>query len=270
MSMETVRPEWLPADADAERPSIARMYDFFLGGTRHMEVDREVARAAVAAAPGIKLLIWQNRKFLKRVARYAVELGIDQYLDLGSGIPARGNLHSAVQAVNPQARVVYLDIDPVAVARGEELLAGNEYAVALRGDITAPETILAEPKVRGLLDFDRPVALLLLNVLHFLPFDSVEPAVARLRDALAPGSLLAISHGTADLGGDDPTGITNVYAGAFGHMAMRTYDQVAALFGDFDLVTPGIVDLPDWRGEPSGIGSQIGPVNCYAGAAIKR
>lgn len=265
----STRPDWLPPEADPQRPSIARMYDFFLGGSNHLEVDREVAREAVAAAPGIKFLIWENRKFLKRVARFAAELGIDQYLDLGSGIPARGNLHSTVQAINPQARVVYVDIDPVAVARGEQMLADNPYGAALQGDLAEPARILAQPAVRDLIDFSRPVALLLLNVLHFVPFDKVEPAVAHYRSVLAPGSLLALSHGTADLHAQDPSGITEVYARAFGQMAMRNRDQVAALFGDFELVEPGIVDLPQWRPEPGSLGSRLGPVNCYAAAAIK-
>lgn len=264
------RPDWLPPEADSQRPSIARMYDFFLGGSNHLAIDREVAKEAVAAAPGIKFLIWENRKFLKRVARYAAELGIDQYLDLGSGIPARGNLHSTIHAINPQARVVYVDIDPVAVARGRQLLVNNPNGTALRGDLTEPEKVLSAPALNELVDFTRPVALLLLNVLHFVPFDKVEPAVAHYRAALAPGSLLALSHGTADLQGGDPSGITEVYARAFGQMAMRDHRQVAALFGDFELVEPGIVDLPDWRAENSSLVSRLGPVNCYAAAGIKR
>jgi S-adenosyl methyltransferase len=268
--MDTTRPDWLPPDADTQRPSIARMYDFFLGGSRHLEVDREVAREAVAAAPGIKLLIWENRKFLKRVGRFAAEAGIDQFLDLGSGIPARGNLHTVVQAINPQARVVYVDIDPVAVARGEEMLSGNGYATALQGDITRPAPILAAPELRKLIDFDRPLAVLMLNVLHFVPFDAVEPAVAEFRAAMAPGSPLAISHGTNDLHGGDPSGISEVYARAFGQMCMRTRAQVEALFTGFTLVEPGIVDLTEWRPDAGSFGGRLGPVNCYAAVGIKQ
>lgn len=263
------RPDWLTEDSDTTRPSIARMYDFFLGGSRHLEIDREVAAKAVQAAPYIKILIWENRKFLKRVGRWAASQGIDQFLDIGSGIPAGGNLHTVVQQVNPSARVVYVDIDPVAVARGRELLADNPYAGALQGDVTVPAEILAAPEVRQLIDFSRPVAVLLLNVLHFVPYGAVEPAVAALREVLVPGSALAISHGTGDLESTDPTGISKVYAEAFGQMTMRDESAFATLFGDFELVEPGIVDLPQWRPD-SAVAARMGVVNCYAAAALKR
>ena len=267
--MDTTRPDWLTEDADPSRPSIARMYDFFLGGSRHLEIDREVAARAVRAAPGIKFLIWENRKFLKRVGRWAAAEGIDQFLDVGSGIPAGGSLHSVVRRLQPAARVVYVDIDPVAVARARELLADDPAAGAVQGDVTEPAAVLAAPEVRQLLDLDRPVALLLLNVLHFVPYGKVEPAVAEFRAALAPGSALAVSHGTGDLDSTDPTGLTEVYADAFGQMTMRDRRQFGALFGDFELVEPGIVDLPQWR--PDGAGAaRFGPINCYGAVAVRR
>lgn len=263
------RPDWLPADADTEQPSIARMYDFLLGGERHVEADRDVARQAVAAAPGIKLLIFENRKFLKRVTRHAVERGLDQILDIGSGILAKGNVHEVAHRINPRARVVYVDIDPVAVARGRELLAGEPRAAAVRGDVTDPAAILRSPDVNALIDFARPVALLMLNVLHFVPPHTVEPALDAYRAALAPGSLLSITHGTADGLGGRPPAIADVYARAFGQMTMRTGAQLRTLFGDFELVEPGIVDLPRWRAEPGSLAERVGAVHCYGAAAVK-
>jgi hypothetical protein len=264
------RPAWLPDDADTERPSIARMYDYFLGGTRHVEKDREVAREAHRAAPGIKILILENRKFLQRVARLAAESGISQFLDIGSGILARGNVHEVVHAVNPDGRVAYVDIDPVAVTRGRELLAGDPRTVSVRGDLTEPGDILGDPEIRGLLDFSRPVALLLLNVLHFVPRQSVTPAVAAYRAALAPGSLLSVTHGTADTLGGVPPAIAEVYGRAFGQMEMRTAAEVAGLFGDFELVEPGIVDLPQWQPGATALKpSRAGLVHCYGAAAFK-
>jgi lysophospholipase L1-like esterase len=266
------RPEWAPAEADVDRPSIARMYDYLLGGTRHTAADRAVAHAAVAAAPGIKLTIWENRKFIKRAVRYAVAQGVTQILDIGSGIPARGAVHEVARRIDPAVRVVYVDIDPVAVRRGTQLLAGTPGSASVRGDLAEPEEILTHPEVASLLDFGRPVALLLVNVLHFVDPAKVAPALAVYRDRLAAGSLLAITHGTAD-GEDRAGGISEVYAGSYGHMTMRTKTEVGELFGDFDVVDPGVVQLPEWRPDPSPLssrlGTQVGAVNCYAAVGVK-
>ncbi|MFD0689914.1 SAM-dependent methyltransferase [Actinomadura fibrosa] len=273
------RPGWAPDEADVERPSIARMYDYLLGGTRHTAADRAVAHAAVAAAPGIRLTLWENRKFIKRAVRYAVGRGVDQILDIGSGIPARGAVHEVARRTDPSVRVVYADTDPVAVERGAELLAGTPGCASVRGDLTEPGKVLALPEVASLLDLDRPVALLLVNVLHFVDPDLVGAALAEYRDRLAPGSLLAITHGTADGTGatdgaaDGAASLSDVYAGAYGHMTMRTRDEVTALFGDFTLVPPGVVDLPDWRPAPSPLsarlGGRAGSLSCYAAVGVK-
>jgi lysophospholipase L1-like esterase len=268
----TARPDWAPAEADVDAPSIARMYDYLLGGTRHTAADRAVAHAAVAAAPGIKLTIWENRKFIKRAVRHVVDRGVTQILDIGSGIPARGAVHDVARRIDPDVKVVYVDIDPVAARRGAELLDGISGTASVRGDLTAPDELLARPETAALLDFDRPVALLLVNVLHFVDPAKVAPALATYRARLAPGSFLAITHGTAD-GDDHAGGISEVYAGAYGHMTMRSKAEVAGLFGDFELVDPGVVQLPDWRPGPSPLssrlGTRFGAVNCYAAVGIK-
>jgi S-adenosyl methyltransferase len=266
-------PEWAVDGANLARPSIARMYDYLMGGSRHVEKDRDVARDAAAAAPMIKLTIWENRKLIKRVVRELVTGGVTQILDIGSGIPARGAVHAVAHAIDPAARVVYVDIDPVAAARGAELLAGKPGCASVQGDLTRPQDILRHPEVVSRLDFTQPVALLFFNVLHFLDKAAVSAALDSYREALVPGSQLAISHGTADI---DRRGdaIGQVYAGAYGHLNWRTRDELRLLFGDFELLEPGIVLLPDWRPEPSPLSSSLGgrgaPVNCYAGVGVKR
>ena len=265
-------PDWAPESADFDKPSIARMYDYLLGGTRHSTKDRAVAEEAVAAAPGIKLTIWENRKLIKRITRYAAAQGITQILDIGSGIPARGAVHTLAHAINPAIKVVYVDIDPVAAARGAELLADTPNGASAQGDLSKPHEILALPEVTSQIDFGKPVALFFLNVLHFLDPAAVQAALAVYREKLAPGSLLAISHGTADED-DHSGGISKVYADAYGHTHMRTKEELAELFGDFTLIEPGVVQLPDWRPEPSPLSGsldlKVGAVNCYAAVGIK-
>lgn len=268
-------PEWATAaqGCDFSRPSIARMYDFLMGGTRHTEKDRAVARDAMAAAPMIKLTIWENRKVLKRIVRELTVAGITQILDVGSGIPARGSVHAVAHAVNPDVKVVYADIDPVAAARGAELLAGKPRCASIQGDLTKPAQILGHPDVVSRLDFTRPVALLFLNVLHFLGKDEVSSALEAYRAALPSGSYLAISHGTGDID-DRGAAISEVYASAYGHLNWRTKDELSQLFAGFTLLDPGIVLLPDWRPEPSPLSVRLGArgaaVNCYAAVGVKR
>lgn len=266
-------PEWAAEGSDFSRPSIARMYDFLLGGTHHTEKDREVARDAMAAAPMIKLTIWENRKFLKRIVRELVGGGIGQILDVGSGIPARSSVHAVAHSINPDVKVVYVDIDPVAATRGAELLADKPFCTSVQGDLTKPVDILKHPEVASRLDFSRPVALLFLNVLHFLDKDEVSSALGVYRASLAPGSHLAISHGTGDID-DRGNAISQVYASAYGNTNWRTKEELRQLFGGFELLEPGIALLPHWRPEPSPLSSRLGArgaaVNCYAAVGVKR
>lgn len=264
-------PSWAVDGADLDHPSIARMYDYLMGGSRHAEADREIAHDAVRAAPRIRLTIWENRKALKRMVRYLVGEGITQILDIGSGIPARGAVHSVAQAMNPEVKVVYVDIDPVAAARGADVLANDANGASVQGDLTQPERILALPEVTSMLDFNKPVALLFLNVLHFVDPVKVTAALAVFRDALAPGSYLAITHGTGDQSTDGED-ISKVYAGAYGFAHWRTKEELVDLFGDFRLIEPGVVQLPEWRPEPSPLSGAFirgGALNCYAAVGVK-
>jgi hypothetical protein len=186
-------------DIDVTRPSAARVYDYFLGGAHNFEVDRQLAEQIARLTPNLAETMRANRRFLRRAVRFLVAEGIDQFLDIGSGIPTVGNVHEVAQDANPAARVVYVDIDPVAVAHSRAILAGNERAGVLRADIREPERILAEAVALGLVDLNRPLAVVLAGVLHFIP-DADDPAgiAARLRAPLAPGSFLLVSHATQD------------------------------------------------------------------------
>lgn len=190
-------PDWVPEDVDWRKPSPARVYDAQLGGAHNFEVDREVARQVAKVMPELPALLRANRSFLRRSVRFLIEAGVTQFLDLGSGIPTVGNVHEVAQAIDPACRVAYVDIDRVAVAHGRRLLAGNPNAVARRGDLRLPETVLADPAVRATLDFGRPVAMLMVAVLHFVA-DADRPAeiVRRLLAEAVPGSYLVLSHGT--------------------------------------------------------------------------
>src|SRR5438132_13046061 len=172
----TDRPAWAPQDIDINLPSAARMYDYYLGGGHNFAADREVAERALAIMPEGRQLAQINRAFLRRAVRFCVAAGLRQFLDLGSGIPTLGNVHEVAQAASPLSKVVYVDIDPVAVAHSRALLESNDLATAVLEDLRKPESVLTNPAVRGLLDLKRPVALLMLSVLHFVQ-DEDDPAM---------------------------------------------------------------------------------------------
>ena len=244
------RPDWAPPEVDIDRPASARIYDYMLGGTHNFAADRAVAERAIAAMPQLPGVLRGNRMFLRRAVRFlAAEAGIDQFLDLGSGIPAKGNVHQIAGRINPDVRVVYVDIDPVAVAHGRAILANVAHADAMGGDLRDPRAVLADPVVAGLLDLDRPIAVLLVATLHFIP-DAEGPAgiLAALRETLAPGSFVAISHATED--GQPPSGqrdAQEVYARADNAVIMRTGPEIEALLDGWELVAPGLVRCPLWR-----------------------
>jgi O-methyltransferase involved in polyketide biosynthesis len=244
-------PFWAPAGIDAERPSAARMYDYFLGGSHNFAVDREFAERVLAAAPEGVHVARANRAFLRRAVRYCVGEGIRQLLDIGSGIPTLGNVHEIAQQAAPDARVAYVDLDPVAVEHSRHLLAGNELATSVQADLRDPEAILADPEVVRLIDLSRPVAVLVVAVFHFLSDDAeVTRILTTLGDRVAPGSLLVISHGTDEDWPDGAEKITEVYRTAANPLTARSREQVRRMFDGWTLVDPGVVPCPDWRPEP--------------------
>jgi hypothetical protein len=236
------RPSWVPAEVDLSRPSAARVYDYYLGGSHNLEVDRRMAREAISLWPDLPAIMQSNRAFLRRSVRYLAGQGITQFLDIGSGIPTVGNVHEAAQQADPRARVVYVDVDPVAVAHSSAILAGDERTAVVHADLREPETFLEDPTVRAMLDLDQPIAVLMVAVLHFVG-DKDDPfgAVARVRDRLAPGSHLAAAASHRKLYSRTPTPMT-----------MRSRDEIAQFFDGFDLVDPGLVWLPLWRPDNPG------------------
>jgi hypothetical protein len=242
------RPDWAPAGIDTDRPSTARIYDYLLGGSHNFAVDRELAQRGIAEMPELPALAHANRAFLLRAVRVLLDAGVRQFLDVGSGIPTRGNVHEVAQRVNPDARVMYVDIDPVAVAHSQAILAGNDRAGVISGDLRRPEAILDHPDLRALLDLDQPVALLLLAVLHFIP-DTEDPGgiTARLRDRLAPGSYLTISHWTVDGRPQEWERARELSKQVPVPPTPRTRAEVERLFAGFDLIEPGVVWVTQWR-----------------------
>jgi hypothetical protein len=245
------RPEWAPIGIDLDRPSAARVYDFYLGGFHNFAADREMGRQAVQMWPDLPEIMRSNRGFLRRAVEFLVDAGVRQFLDLGSGIPTVGNVHEVAQRLAPDSRVVYVDNDPVAVEHSQAILAGDDGTVVVQADLRDPDAVLGDPAVRTLLDLNRPIAVLMVAVLHFVP-DDADPAglVARFRDAVAPGSYLALSHATTGERADRAAEHRGLYQRTATPMTMRTREQVEHLFDGWELVQPGLVHLPQWRPEP--------------------
>ncbi|MFI0447081.1 SAM-dependent methyltransferase [Actinomadura sp. 6N118] len=259
-----------PSEFDPSVPNIARMYDYYLGGKDHYEVDRARADEAIVADPTLLNLIKENRAFLGRAVRYLAQQGIDQFLDIGTGLPTQQNVHQIAHSVNPDARVVYVDYDEQVVTHGRALLAGLGETRMVQADLRRPQEILDHPDVKRTLDFSKPVALLLVATLHFVP-DEDDPAgiMAALRDALAPGSHLALTHASADGVPDVVAKVVEVYKRTSAPGTPRTGDQVTGLFGDFEMLDPGLVWAPLWRPQRPVSMDEAKRVWFYAGVGRK-
>jgi hypothetical protein len=269
------RPDWAPESIDVNRPSASRIYDYWLGGSHNFAVDREIAREVSALNPDVALIMQVNRAFLHRAVRLLIGEGIRQFLDLGSGIPTLGNVHEVAQKASPDAKVVYVDIDPVAVAHSQHILGDNPNAMIIQEDLRNAEVILADPRMRGLLDFDQPIGVLMMAVLHFIPReDNAEAIVGRFRDALAPGSFLALSHGTADGLRITPEQLDrglDQMARTTTPATTRTRAEIERFFTGLDMVEPGVVWTAQWRPEhPDEVIEQPERCAAYAGVGRKR
>ncbi|MRH90837.1 methyltransferase domain-containing protein [Nocardia sp. SYP-A9097] len=265
------RPSWAPEGIDLDRPSASRVYDYFVGGMHNFEIDRELAQMIEKFTPNVAETMRANRDLLRRCVRFLTDAGIDQFLDLGSGIPTVGNVHEVAQARNPEARVVYVDIDPVAVAHSQAILDGNPLATIIHADMAQPDSILQDPEVLQLLDFDRPIAVLLLGVLHFVP-DDADPAgaVAKLLRVCAPGSYVAITHATADGQPAEVLEAQKLSGRTSTEIVLRGHDEIATYFRDWTLLEPGLVQLPLWRPDnPDEVVEQPERSGAYGGLARK-
>jgi hypothetical protein len=268
-----MEPGFTPSQIDTTTPHPARMYNAYLGGKDCYSADREAARAVLSAWPEVRAMAKANRAFMQRAVRFlAGEAGIRQIIDIGTGIPSAGNVHQVAAEIAPGIRVAYVDNDPIVHVHASALLTGTGSTAIVLADLRDPEAILTHPGVRDLIDFTRPVALLLVAIMHFIT-DRDDPAriIATLRDALPPGSYLALSHGTADL---HPPGTASQAAASYDNTAaplvLRSHAQVTTFFSGFDLVEPGLVQAPLWRpdGKPPRP-RDLAKIGIYAGVARK-
>jgi S-adenosyl methyltransferase len=243
---------WVPPGVDTKRANVARVYDYWLGGSHNFLADQDVARAIMAVVPAAREAARDNRAFLRRAVRFLAASDIRQFLDIGSGIPTEGNVHEVAEEASPGARVVYADNDEVAVAHSRAILAGNSDAAVIEADLREPQTILASDTVRELIDFAQPTGLLLNMVLHFID-DAEDPwqTVAALRDALAPGSYLVLGHLTDENKPMVAHAAEDVYnRSVTTNIHLRSRPDILRFFDGFDLVDPGLVYIPHWRPDP--------------------
>ncbi len=242
------RPDWVPTDVDVDVPSAARVYDYFLGGAHNFAVDRALAEEIARMTPNVGDTMRAGREFLRRAVRYLVHAGIRQFLDIGSGIPTVGNVHEIAQQLAPESRIVYVDNDAVAVAHSRAILEGNDRAAVLQADVREPQKILTDPELLTMLDLSRPVGILLAGIMHFIHDEADPPGiVAQLRDAVAPGSYVVISHVTYE---DQPPEVVEAQklsARTATEIVLRSRAGILEQFRGFTLVEPGLVHLPLWR-----------------------
>ncbi|MFB7874208.1 SAM-dependent methyltransferase [Nocardia sp. NPDC056064] len=243
-------PSAVPVGVDTTRASIARVYDAALNGKDNYEVDREVLAQVRTVAPQVNDLAWANRDFLIRACRFLARAGIDQYLDLGSGLPTAENTHQVVQRVNPQSRVVYVDNDPSVLVHAQALLASNTRTRIAEADIFRPLEVLTNPTVRNELDFQRPLAVFHIGTLHHYLGDDAAAIMQTYIDALPSGSFVAIAH-FHDPETPEYTELAQRMEEKFIHSPMgsgrfRTRAEIQAMFGTLEMVAPGLVRCDDW------------------------
>jgi S-adenosyl methyltransferase len=238
---------------DTTTPNVARIYDYLLGGKDNFAADREAAGQLIAAIPDVAAIARDNRSFLGRVVRYlAGQAGVRQFLDLGGGLPTQANVHELAQGVAPDVRVVYVDNDPVVASHGRALLFTRDRVAMVLADLRDPASVWQHPDVAGLLDWTQPIAVLCTSTLHFVA-DEDEPhqIIAQYSDRMAPGSYLAITHGTME---EDPAGerdqAAGVYRQASSQLHVRPLADVRRFFDGFEFVEPGLVWITEWRPEP--------------------
>ena len=262
-------------DLHTDQPHPARVYDYLLGGKDNFAADRAAAEAGLRANPNSRIPPRENRAFLGRAVRYlAGEAGISQFLDIGTGIPTSPNVHEVAQQIEPRARIVYVDNDPIVLTQARALLTtGPEGRTAyIDADLRDIDAILGSAELQQTLDLSKPVGLLLIAVMHFIP-DEDDPwaLAARLLAALPPGSYLALSHLTGDFDPAAWAGVVAVYRRSGVTMQVRPKPDVERFFAGLDLIDPGVVSLPQWRPDPSDVGSPPcdAAVSVYGGVARK-
>jgi hypothetical protein len=254
-------PRRIPPEIDIRKPSAARVYDAILGGKDNFPWDRAVAAAVIAAFPQAASSAALNRQVLERAVRYLHSRGIDQFLDLGSGLPTARNTHEIARELNPGALVAYVDNDPIVLAHGRAQLMDDSATTVVMADVRQPDTILNSPAITAFLDFSRPIGLVLNGVIHHLS-DDEDPhgVVTKLTSALAPGSYLQLTHFST--AAPAAAALERVLMRSIGSGRMRSAGEITAFFDGLELVDPGVVFLPEWRpdrpvGYPLEIGGQL-------------
>ncbi|MFS8197270.1 SAM-dependent methyltransferase [Streptomyces sp. CWNU-52B] len=262
MSQDGVR-----AEIDTSKPHPARIYDYLLGGKDNYEVDQRAADALAAVAPEVWIGVRANRAFLQRAVRHIVGSGVRQILDIGTGLPTSPNVHEIAQEVAPDVRVAYVDNDPIVKTHADALLSRSGATSIVLADLRDPRSILDHPDVRRVIDFDQPVAVLLVAIFHFVT-DAENPGqiVATLRDALPKGSFLVLSHATGDFA--DRTDAQAVYKNATATMNLRSRAEVERLFDGFELIEPGLAQVPFWRPDTTPP-PRSGEIGFYGGVGRK-
>jgi hypothetical protein len=260
-------------DIDTSRPHPARIYDYLLGGYDNYEVDRQAAEQLLAGVPGAALAARANRAFLRRAVRVVAEAGVRQFLDLGTGIPTSPNTHEVAREVVADARVVYVDNDPIVAAHAGARLTSTPGTGFFSGDVRDPKSVLDHPVLRELIDFGEPVGLVLVALLHFIADDAdPESIVAALTEALPGGSYLILSHGVWQGTRDGAGEAVKVYQRSTATITGRSRERVTGFFEGFDLLEPGLVPVHLWRPDPGAAidGHRVGEDGLYGGVGRKR
>ncbi|MFF7636090.1 SAM-dependent methyltransferase [Kitasatospora sp. NPDC008050] len=257
---------------ELHRAHSARMYDYFLGGVTNFAADREAAGRAKAVMPWIETTARINRAFMHRSTRALAEAGIDQFLDVGTGIPTSPNLHEIAQRVNPGATVVYADNDPIVLAHAKALLIGTPEGrtAYVQADVTDPAALLASAELREALDFSRPIALSLNALLHFVPDElGTYDIVEHFKGSLVSGSALAMTHVTSDFAPTEIARLVEIYQGAGTALQSRSEQEFTRFFGDWELVAPGVVPTQRWRPDGPEVAASDIESSVYAAVALK-
>lgn len=259
---------------DFSTPNVARIYDYLLGGISNFAADRAAAERALAHLPQQRAAVIENRRFLDRVVRFLAspEQGVAQFLDIGAGLPVRQNVHEVARRVNPATRVAYVDYDPVVVSHGKAMLAERECSVFVQADLCDPAALLAHPEIRAHLDFSQPIGLILVNILHWIAdADHPRRVLATLRDSLASGSYLVLTHMSKDLIGakdkDAAMRAARIFDSASAQPHFRSRLEVTRLLDGWQPVDPGLVPKHQWRPEP---GTGTAPQFDITWAAVAR
>lgn len=274
--IDMTRSDWA-GDVDMTVPNVARIYDYNIGGRFNFEADRLAAERIHELNPYVRNTMRENRHFLRRATTFLADPQggrVSQFLDIGAGLPTHGNVHEVAQSLNPDARVVYVDNDPVVLTHARALMAGDDNVQVVAGDIRQVEQILDNPVVQNFIDWDKPVGLMLIAILHFVS-DEHDPQaiITTLHERLPAGSYLALTHGTIDgaaklVGRSRVKAAKDQYKQTAEPLSLRSRAAIQRLINGFDLLSPGLVALPSWR--PDGISEGLAPEMCGAYGCVAR